>query len=299
MRRAIHAGLLILAIQGVLVATVYWRVPGTREQSTAPFAPFAAASVDEIRVGDEFDNETTLRRAGDSWLLPDLGNLPADREMVDRLLTAITAGKTDWPVASSVAARQRFQVASYYYQRRIELLGQGKLLAGYLLGTSPAFRKVHSRRDDQDAIYSIDFNAFDAPGQGGAWLDRKLLQIRTPLRITADTYSLRRMGDTWQSGIDREPEARELEALLSALRSLQVTGIAGGDQQRELADAEPDLLIEVESLAGTVTLELFTLGESHFVLSSEYPLFFTLGDYDYDRLVNIDIRRISGEGNQD
>ena len=46
--------------------------------------------VDEIYVGDEFDNETALRRVGERWLLPELENLPADAQMVDALLAAIT-----------------------------------------------------------------------------------------------------------------------------------------------------------------------------------------------------------------
>lgn len=296
MKRTVFTLLLVLAIQCAMVAVVYWpRLTGPAQEALEPLAAFASASIDEIYVGDEYDNETMLRKTGDRWTLPELENLPADNAMVDRLLAAITSSDTDWPIADSTAARQRFQVASYYYQRRIRLLQNYAVLGSYFLGTSPGFRKIHIRNESQDAIYSIAFNAFDAPGHGGGWLDRKLLQVRTPLRITADTYSLHRQGSDWQSGIGLRPDERELEALLTSLRSLQVDGIANPDQQRDLAEAEAALVLEVESLTGTVTLELFTLADRYFVHSSEYALSFTISAYDYERLLNIDFRLISGE----
>ena len=286
----------LLLIQCALVAVVYWpqAAPSDRTQAV-PMAPFDRDLVDEIFVGDEYDNETALLKAGDRWLLPELENLPADTAMVNRLLSATIEGNTSWPIADSVAARQRFQVASYYYRRRLRFLHDYDVLGTIYLGSSPGFRKIHARNDEQSAIYSIDFSDFEAPGISGAWLDRKLLQIRTPLAIDADGYSLRREGNDWRSGLGRTPDERELQALLSALRSLQIDGIASEDSQRDLAETEAELILKVQSLAGDITLELFDLDGKHFIHSSEYPLFFKLSAYDHDRLTNIDVARISGE----
>lgn len=295
MNRAVTSLLLVLIIQCGLVATVYW--PNTTEDPSAmqPMLPVERASISEILVGDEFDNETTLLKVGERWSLPELENLPADTDMVERLLDAITADRDSWPVADSVAARQRFRVASYHYRRRISLLQDKDLLATLYLGTSPGYRKIYARNEAQSAIYSIVFSAHDAPGNSGAWLDRKLLQIRAPLSITADTYSLRREGESWRSGLGNVPDERELQALLSTLRSLQIDGLASEDAQRDLASAEADLVLNISSLAGDVTLELFHQGGKYFIHSNEYPLFFKLGAYDYDRLLSIDFSLISGE----
>lgn len=296
MNRVVGALLLVLLIQALMVTAVYWpQQQGLAEHALEPLAPFPRNEVDEIYVGDAYDNETVLRSSGGHWYLPELQNLPADSAMVDKLLNALSASAGDWPIANSIAARQRFQVADYHYQRRISLLRENRILGTFLFGTAPGFRKIHVRNEAQDAIYSVEFNAFDAPGHSGAWLDRKILQVRAPLRIIADSYTLQREGEQWRSGLGLQPEERELEALLSALRSIQVDGIANGDEQRYLADAEADLVLEVEGLAGTVTLELFSMGERRFIHSSEYPLFFTFSDYDYDRLTTIDLSRISGE----
>lgn len=295
MNRTIASLLLILVIQCGLIVTVFWPGADIRRNLPQPMVPFDLGRVDEIYVGDEFDNETVLTKVGERWSLPELENLPADGAMVDKLLQAMTPGPVNWPAADSVAARQRFRVASYHYRRRIHLLEHGDMLGTFFLGASPGFRKVYSRNESQNAIYSIEFNAHDAPGNSGAWLDRKLLQTRTPLKITADSYSLTREGEEWLSGIGRTPDERELQALLAALRSLQIDGLASEDKQRDLAESEADLLLSVESLAGAVTLELFHKGDGYFIHSSEYPLFFTLNAYDYDRLAGIDARLISGE----
>jgi Domain of unknown function (DUF4340) len=294
--RNLVTGLLILLIQCGLVAIVYWPQTASLETATkGSIAPYDRNIIDQITIGDEYDNETLLRRTGDHWILPDLERLPADTDRVNALLDSITASNNAWPTASSAAARQRFQVASYHYQRRLQLQAGDKILGIIYLGTSPGFGKVHARNDAQDDIYSIKFNTFDAPGNSGSWLDHRLLQIRTPVGITADSYSLLREGNDWISGIGRTPDERELQALLSALRSLQVDGVASQDSQRDLAQVEPDLVLEVQSLAGQVTLELFRQDNKYFIHSSEYPLFFTLSAYDFDRLTSIDFRLISGE----
>jgi hypothetical protein len=289
--------LLLLLIQCVLVAAVYW--PGSGKQGSAieAMAPFDRYRVTELYVGDEFDNETALKKVGERWFLPELEGLPADTLMVDKLLDAITNSANNWPIADSIAARQRFRVASYHYRRRISLLAGEQELGTFLLGASPGYGKIYARNQSQLAIYSIPFNAHDAPGVSGAWLDRKLLQTRAPVRISADAYSLGLEGDQWLSGMGETPDERELQALLAALRSLQIDGLASEDDQRDLAEAEADMVLTIESLAGTVTLELFRMGERYFIHSSEYPLFFSLSAYDYDRLAGIDDRLISGAQN--
>ena len=295
MNRIIGSLLLILALQCALVLAVFWPSLESQRTPRESLAPLPLERVDVIHVGDEFDNETVLSRAGEHWILPELDNLPADGAMVGKLLEAIAAGDGAWPVADSVAARQRFRVASYHYRRRIQLLEGDDIVGTIFLGTSPGFRKIYGRNESQDAIYSIPFNAHDAPGNSGAWLDRKLLQTRAPLGIVADGYSLQREGDAWLSGIGHAPDQRELEALLDALRTLQIDGLASEDDQRDLAEAEADLVLEVESLAGRVTLELLRRGDGHFVKSSEYPFYFTIGAEDYERLAGIDVGAISGE----
>jgi hypothetical protein len=294
MSRVVSLLLLLSLVQCVIVIGLYWPeshgIAQPSDSVTQLLAPSIAAGVDEIVIGDEHDSEVRLSKRGERWLLPELGSLPADSERIEELLATLGGEQTGWPVASTVAARQRFQVANYHYQRRLTLMANGEELGVLYLGTSPGFRKVHARRGGQDAIFSINLSVFDIPGESELWLDRRLLQIRTPTRIVADGYSLTRKGDHWVSGIGQEPDSRELEALLGALRSLQVEGVASPDMQRELSGTEARLVLEIQSLSGEFTLEFFSAEGEHFIYSSEYALFFRLSDYDYERFTSIDAR---------
>jgi hypothetical protein len=296
LNRSVAALLLLLLLQGVILAAVLWPRLASEEGASMQFlAPFSADEVDELTIGDAFDNETVLIKSGEQWLIPGLGNLPADAARVKALLKGITAEGAGWPIADSHSARQRFQVASYYYQRRVSLVSSGKKLDTLYLGSSPGFRKVHARFASQDAIYSITLNNFEIPAISGSWLDPRMLQIRAPLRIDADLYSLHFEDGLWLSGSGGTPDARELESLLSALKGVQIDGVAAGDTQRDLASMEADLILDIQSLRGEITLELRSLNDTYYLHSSEYPLFFKLSAYDFDRLVTIDVGLISGE----
>lgn len=288
--------LLVLLIQCGITAILFWPDQRAANRPTnPPLTSFSIDEIDEIRIGDDFDNEVVLIRSAEQWLLPELEDLPADSAKVRSLLQRISGEQEAWPIAQSSAARQRFQVADYYYQRRLALFSAGQALDTLYLGTSPRFRKVHARNDRQDAIYSITLSTFDTPATSGAWLEPNLLQVRAPLRIDTDFYNLSFESGRWLSGAGRVPNELQLEGLISALKSLQIDGIAGKDLQQELSAAEADLVMAIQSPTGNVTLELITVANEHFIYSSEYPIFFTLSAYDFDRLTGIDSRLISGE----
>ena len=66
-------------------------------------------------------------------------------------------------------------------------------------------------------------------------------------------------------------------------------------QKQQLSSIEATLVLDIDSLAGAVQLQLCRLGSKYFIRSSEYPLIFTLSAWDYDRLTTVDVLRISGK----
>ncbi len=280
---------LILLLQCGLIALLYWpdsMLAQQREQSS--LTAFNPDYVDEIHIDDGKNNEAILLRVDGQWLLPELDELPADRKLVQALLSAINLEPQGRPVADSIPARQRFQVATYHYLRRMTIISEGELLATVYLGTSPGFRKIHARNADSDSIYSIGFNVFDAPAFASGWLQRSLLQSNDVTAIQGPDYALRLEPQGWQASNGVAPDFREMEALLLALASLQTDGIAADDDQRTLSEAAPDLALTIATPGGDQRLEFFTLEGQHFVYSSKYPLFFTISDYDFDRITGID-----------
>lgn len=294
MKRWVTALLLVLLIQCGIVAAVFWPQQAPQQSATRAFAAFPVNAIDELHISDEFDNEAVLIRSGKQWLLPEMENLPADAARVDALLRDLTTQSGIWPIAQSPAARQRFQVADYYYQKRLTLLSSGQELATLYLGTSPGFRKIHARNAQQDEIYSIALDTVEIPAVNDGWLDTRLLQVRAPLRIDTDLYNLYFENGRWMSATGGAPDKVELDTLISTLRDLQVAGVAGEDLQRDLSTAEADLVITVQSLAGDVTLEIVAHSGEQFIQSSEFPLFFTCAT-DCERLTSVDAGRIAGE----
>ena len=289
MKSPVTALLVLLLIQGIVALTLYWpedMMPVMRDKQ--PLISFNADLLDEIYISDRDDNEVILVRQGDEWLLPDLEDLPADDKMVRGLIEALAYQPHGRPLADTIPARQRFQVAAYLYQRRLTLVGEGELLGTIYLGTSPGFRRVHARNDAAGEIYSVNFNNFDAPASASAWLKRALLHINDAEAIQGPGFSLSRNGNTWVNAAGIAPDRRELEALLLALASQQIDGVADEDEQRSLAEMTPSFALDIETPDGVEHLEYFALEEGRFVFSRRYPLFFTLSDYDFDRITGID-----------
>jgi len=295
MKPLINALLLVFIIQCALVATLYWPDANLLEMiNTEQLVPFEPYLLDEIHIGDEQGNEAVLLKVGDQWILPDLTGLAVSPELIKKLLEGLIHAETGWPVASSIAARQRFALTDYKYQRRLTLIGKGELLGTIYLGTSPGFRKVHVRNSTQDSIFTIAFNSYDAPGTASAWLDKRALQIQSPLSISTDRYTLLKQENEWRSEEGKLPEQRELEALLLALSSLQIDSVAVEDMQRTLSIAVPEIELKVKTEQGDTTFELFTIGEQHYIHCSDHSYFFTLSAYDFDRFATLDSNRLNG-----
>ena len=229
-------------------------------------------------------------------MLPELHNLPADSAHIQELIDTLTLRPGGFAVAESAAARQRFRVASYHYRRQLTFLGKGEVLATIYLGRSPAYRAVYARNDRYPAIYRLQYNNHDAPATPDAWLDPGLLALDAPRAINIDGLQLRRdPQDQWHSAAGNTPQARELAALLEALATLTVRGLADEDAQRSLAESgRAARSIRTEHNGRSILLELFRDGERYYAHDSRYPPFFSLSRRQYQRLMGIDKALLSG-----
>ena len=297
MKRAIPGLLLLLVAQLALVAVVYRSELGPAYLGGPPSTTTPDfAAVDTLTISDDAGTQARLKKIGDRWQLPALHDLPADGKKVATLLDSLVTNSSAWPVANSVAARQRFKVADYLFRRKIDLLVGSDSLQTVYLGTSPGFRKIHTRVAGEDEIRSMPFNLHDAPAGDSAWIDPALLQVRTPMRIDADAYSVNREGGEWLSGAGNPPEERELLPQLTELRTLRVDGIAEGETTGELVQVDAELVLDIDSLSGPVLLSFWQQDEHYFVRSSEFPVVFRINPYVFERVVGIDFMLMCGQG---
>ncbi|MFT5710859.1 MAG: hypothetical protein ACI8QT_001559 [Halioglobus sp.] len=295
MKQLINALLAIFAIQTAMVAALYWPSAGLMEVlNNDELVPFNADLVEEIHIGDDKGNEAVLVKAGSRWILPDLAGLTVNPELIEGLLQGVMRARTGWPVASSVAARQRFALTDYNFRRRLTLIGRGELLGTIYLGTSPGFRRVHAKNSVQDAIFQISYTSADASAIDSDWLDKRTLQLHSPLSISSKNYSLHKQNDNWRSDTGEVPDSRELKALLLALSSVQIDGVATTSMQETLSIAVPEIKLSIETADKEIEFELFTVGEQHYIHCSDHSMFFTLSSYDFDRFTGLDTQRLNG-----
>ncbi len=279
----------LLAVQLLVAAVVYW--PGGDDDGEAALPLLesgVAARADSLRVSDGDGASAHIARSDDGWILAESG-LPVAPGRVATLLSALEADP-GWPVAQSDTARERFAVAGEAFERRVELLAGDDVLATVFLGTAPGFRRVHARAADSDAIYSIDFNAYDAPADDSGWLDRGLAAIPGPVAVRWDGHRLERSDNGWRvDGTAVEDGAAD--NLVHAVEELQVMAVA------EAPPAATARTLAVDSDEQTTELTLAAGDELHFLKSSAWTPWFTLSRYDHDRIVD-SLEALAGGGGE-
>lgn len=296
MKTVTHSLLAVLAIQCIMIATLYW--PDTSLSDIINrdrLVDFEHYRVDEIHIGDGQDNEAVLVNAGDHWILPDLGGLKVAPELIKKLVRGVLHARSGWPVASSVSAMQRFHLADYRFQRRLTLISQGELMGTIYLGTSPGFQKVYAKNSSRDAIFSIPFNSRDAPARDADWLDKRTLQVSAPLRLSFAGHQLKKQDDNWTFEAGGTPHEGELKSLLLALASIQIENVADDKTQNTLSIAVPDLQMDIETTTKGTTYRFFTLSQKHYIHCSDHALFFGLSAEDFNRFATLDIERLAGQ----
>lgn len=143
-------------------------------------APLVAVSQDHINrivLEGPDHSKVTLVKEGANWLLPDLGQFPADSNRVHTMLEKITSSKTDVPIATTAGAKTRFKVSDEAFEQRITLAQNDKPLATLYVGSSPGLRRSYVRASGNDAIFALELAAYEVPVQLADWEDKTVLHL--------------------------------------------------------------------------------------------------------------------------
>ncbi|MCB1845932.1 MAG: DUF4340 domain-containing protein [Halieaceae bacterium] len=169
---------LLLGVQLVAAGLLYRAgLQPADEYEARPLLAVDSGAVDRLVIADG-DTETVLVRQGDDgWRLPALGDLPADSALVQAALDQVAATRIQWPVTTTAASHERFDVAGDDYQRKVQLFSGDRLVGGFYLGTAPGFRRVHLRNLEGDEVYVVEMNVSDLPATGEAWLEQTPLAV--------------------------------------------------------------------------------------------------------------------------
>lgn len=291
----------LACLQLGIAALLLWPEAPTAPDASADGAllPLAREDIRRIEVTDREGNALALVRRDARWLIAG-NNLPAAGSAVDRLLDGLSQA-VGFPVARSDGARERFEVAPNLFQRRITLSIESDASSTadadsshkvtVYLGTSPGMRRVHARRDDSAAIRAIPLSTFDVPASVDGWLDPSLLAPGPVSHLASADRAWEKVAGEWQA---REVDNREraapveaLEALVRRLESLQVSGLAVPADTAGLSDESlPELLVGDAGDRVVLRLAPATDDRPALIYSSAFEHWFSLSDYDSDRLTD-------------
>jgi len=273
----------LLGIQLLIIAVVLFVESGAVGGDSGPWLEFDRAAVDGIRIAGGEDQAVTIQRDGESWQLD--GGLPADGAKVSEVLDRLDGLDPPFPVATSAAARKRFEVTEDNHQRHVVLTAGDETVAEVYLGTSPGYQQVHARRAADGEVFAVGLANFQVPAAPDQWLDKTLLQARGEVQAVnrRGAWTLSRSGEGWQvsgPGEDATAVAAADAAagdLARRFSDLRVMGVA----ETPSAGAEPAAEFDVTDAEGQYVLTLYgdADGSAYLVTSSRRDGHFELAGY--------------------
>ena len=258
----------ILVIQLVLVIGLF-SVPPTHSDplSQQALLAFDRQGLDRLVLSDA-EQSLTLERLKGRWRLPDWQGLPVSDTKLSTLLDKLKQLKTPWPVADSDASHQRFQVTDTLYQRKISLQQEGGKPEVLYLGSSPGFRKVHSRVGGESHVYALALNHYEFPLKAEDWLDRKLLKLEAVKAIEGMDFMLTTDSGNWRfKDAVHTVDGGKAQALAQSLKDLNVLGMA-----QEAVDMTAGTALNVTALNGQkLTYNLLAGDGQYYLQRDDWP----------------------------
>jgi hypothetical protein len=247
----------ISILAGLLVAQLVLAVAvNLTEQDYGAFVAkekllaFEKQKVDRLLIEDS-KASLTLNQSGGKWVLPEEADFPAAQKSVEAILDKLTGLEKGWPVATTSAASRRFKVAEDEYERKLTLYSGDEVLASLYIGTSPGFRKVHLRPENEEAVFVAEFNAWEVDAQADGWIDKEVLKFDKAelqqIRIAEEITLRNEQGEMQLEGL-QEQQRTDLEKtqnLVSKLSDLRIQSLMSEEESAAYKEKDPDLEITV------------------------------------------------------
>jgi len=255
-------------------------------QTEEKLLSFNRQAVSGLQIVDNTDS-MEIEKQEDKWLLPNSGNFPASQRKVEQLLDTLAALEKGWPVARTRGAAQRFAVDKEQFERKLILLSDDESRTTLYVGSSPGFRKVYVRPGDQDEIFTVDFNTWEASAKAEDWIDTDILALdqSSVQRIEMPGIMMQRQDGTLQvMNLDEHEQTNvdESSVLLGQLTGLRIQSLLGTELEPEYRQDEPALEIRMTTDGGEVLDYRFSKPQdaSYYVLKrSDLDFYFEVAEY--------------------
>jgi hypothetical protein len=295
MNKAIKILTFVLVLQVLLVVLTHLdQLKNNDSSHNNTLLAFDWSKIDGLRISTSESASVLLKKKSEhEWFLPDYHNLPVDSTKIDELLTKFKAIKTEWPVATTSEATKRFEVSKDHFQRQIAFLQGDTAQSTLITGTSPGYRKVHAKLDDQNAIYAIELSNFLASAVNDDWLKKQLfaLDLNQVKSMSIADIQLTKPDQEWLlAGLAAEQKInhKSLQNLLDALSNFRVESAFGPSvDASELENTVATLELEVGSEKQTWVFYEPKEG-AHFILkSTQNPVYFKVNRAEAEKLTQL------------
>ena len=279
----IVAGLQLLIIASLLFAST----TGSSDEDEL-FLSFERDLIDKVTLDDGGSPGISLAKSDDGWALD--SGIPADDEKMADVLSKLQELKRPWPVATTSATQERFEVSDEKYQRHVQLYANDQLVADFFLGTSRGYRRVHAREVDADDIFSIDFSNYEIPLSVDGWLDKTLLGARGEVTEVAreGTWRLNKGEEGWLLD-DAAADQDAADRLAERFAELRVMGVLddADDTATTAEGVEHRGTYRVNDADGEQRFDVFYRSEEddYLVRSDRVVGIFTLASYLAEQIV--------------
>lgn len=258
--------ILLLVIQIVLGAIVFWPGNAASGDSGQLLVDLKAGDVVELTIRDGSENQIKLARQGESWVLPQAGDYPADEENITSLLEKIEGIKTNRLVTQTDGSHKRLQVAGDDFNRLLEVgLANGSSYELFI-GSQAGGNATHVRAGNQAEVYLTgDLNPWDAGAQPANWIDTLFFEVpqadvtRLALENENGTFEFIKAGESWTMtdlADDEILNESTVTSLLSQASSVRMTTPLGTEVMADYGLAEPQAIVTLQTITETFTLQV-------------------------------------------
>ena len=278
----------VVAVLQVVLIFVLSMKPGSSTNENETLLTLQSEDVTALLVSDGA-NEVEVIRTTNGW---QVAGVQADADKMTSTLEKLASVAVTWPVASSSASAQRFEVDEDSFQRRLRVMAGENQLAELFLGTSPGYQQVHARRSDSDDIYSVGLSNYELGVNTDDWLDKALLAASgTPNSITLNFLSadeprqetLLRGEEGWLlNGMPADQNAAGTYA--NRFTTLRVLGLAD-DTEAQTMLAE---VVVTQGDASTTFSIAKVVDQDEYVISGESGSKYRLATYVAEQLLMTD-----------
>lgn len=281
----------LLVIQMTLVAWFF--IAGQQEQNYTQhnLLNLSQTNFDKMIIKENAKElSLVLNKPNNLWTLPEENNLPITSTKITDIIDKLKSLKASWPIATTKASHERFEVAENKFQRQLMFYQGDKLVSEIYLGTSPGFRKIHARLKDKDEVYSLKLNHFEFPTEADDWLDKSLLASDQLSAIKGADFKLVKSSEDWAfAKPDSTQEniiinAVKAKELASALTGLRVQKIAQENPTQMIASIEVETKNEITNNNASLKYDFFTDDKNYFVSRNDINGIFNISQSDFEKL---------------